>query len=280
LPQRMIRSVIKSVERLPSNPRLGSKARREVGCAVWDVFISHASEDKATLARPLAIALAAQGIKVWFDEFTLRAGDSLREVIDHGLAHSKYGVVIISRSFFAKQWPKRELAGLLSREEPDKVVLPVWYEIDAAEVRRHSPVLADRFALDASDGIEALVRELLRAMNLPFAGSDVTGTWIGPSGRLRLFRVGGLIEGDYDWNGRDWKAHLSGHLADKILAFEWWWDLTHERGGGFFRFEGKSLEGEWWLGQEPDGRRVKREAATLSRRSWGFRRVDHLKEHG
>ncbi len=195
---------------------------------MWDVFISYASEDKATVAKPLAIALEAEGIKVWFDEFTLRAGDSLRKVIDYGLAHSKYGVVILSRSFFAKQWPQRELAGLLSREESDKVVLPVWFGIDAEEVRRYSPLLADRVALNACHGIEALVRELLRAMNLPFVGTDVTGTWIGPTGRLRLFRVGGLIEGDYDWNGHDWKAHLSGHTADRVLAFEWWWDLTKD----------------------------------------------------
>ena len=44
-----------------------------------DVFISHASEDKDAIVRPLANALISCGLKVWYDEFTLRIGDSLRQ---------------------------------------------------------------------------------------------------------------------------------------------------------------------------------------------------------
>jgi hypothetical protein len=44
----------------------------------WDVFVSHASEDKEGFVRPLAEALKDRGLRVWFDEFTLRVGDSLR----------------------------------------------------------------------------------------------------------------------------------------------------------------------------------------------------------
>ena len=71
----------------------------------WDVFISHASEDKETVARPLAEALARRGVKVWFDAEQLTLGDSLRRSIDQGLAQSRYGIVILSRRFFAKEWP-------------------------------------------------------------------------------------------------------------------------------------------------------------------------------
>ncbi len=71
----------------------------------WDVFISHAWEDKAEIARPLYEALTGFGVSVWFDEGELRIGDSLRRKIDQGIANSAFGVVILSSSFFAKGWP-------------------------------------------------------------------------------------------------------------------------------------------------------------------------------
>jgi len=69
-----------------------------------DVFICHASEDKDAIARPLAEALRERGHVVWFDEFELEIGDSLRQEIDRGLARSRFGVVILSPSFFEKKW--------------------------------------------------------------------------------------------------------------------------------------------------------------------------------
>jgi len=127
----------------------------------WDVFISHATEDKASVARPLAQRLGELGLRVWIDESELRVGDSLRESIDRGLARSRFGVVILSRAFFAKKWPQRELNGLLARETSgDKVVLPVWHRVNAAYVARHSPILADRVSLSTELGIERVAAEL------------------------------------------------------------------------------------------------------------------------
>jgi hypothetical protein len=42
----------------------------------FDVFISHASEDKDEIVRPLATALQSSGLSVWYDKFELRIGDS------------------------------------------------------------------------------------------------------------------------------------------------------------------------------------------------------------
>ncbi|HUF99820.1 MAG TPA: DUF1883 domain-containing protein, partial [Ilumatobacter sp.] len=90
-------------------------ARPDATMAEYDVFISHASEDKDAVARPLAVALQAAGVSVWFDEFTLRIGDSLRRNIDHGIAKSRFGLVVLSNAFFAKGWPQYELDGLVTR---------------------------------------------------------------------------------------------------------------------------------------------------------------------
>lgn len=131
----------------------------------WDVFVSHASEDKDSFVRPLVAALTKAGLKVWFDEQELRVGDSLRRSIDRGLARSRFGIVVISPSFLAKHWPQKELDGLVAREEDgSKVILPVWHEITAPEVRQSSPTLADRLAVSSARGAEEVARELLRVI--------------------------------------------------------------------------------------------------------------------
>ena len=93
----------------------------------WGVFISHASEDKEALVRPLAVTLQSFGISVWYDEFSLQLGNSLSRSIDKGLAGSQFGLVVISPHFIAKPWPEYELRGLVSREiREDRVILPIW----------------------------------------------------------------------------------------------------------------------------------------------------------
>ena len=132
---------------------------------LWDVFVSHASEDKDGFARPLADALRAEGLSVWFDESVLRVGDSLRRSIDRGLSQCTFGIVIVSKAFLSKEWPQRELDGLVAREEEGKkVVLPIWHDISAADVRRRSPTLADRLAIPSSKGVAAVVKEILEVV--------------------------------------------------------------------------------------------------------------------
>jgi hypothetical protein len=132
----------------------------------WDVFISHASEDKDAIARPLADALRSNGLRVWYDDFTLRLGDSLRESIDRGLARSRFGIVILSAHFFAKHWPQKELNGLATREaNGEKVILPVWHEIGFAEVRGYSPTLADLKAVETKRGLPHVVEQIMEVVS-------------------------------------------------------------------------------------------------------------------
>ena len=116
-----------------------------------DVFISHASEDKDDVAAPLANALKGRGVSVWYDDFELQVGDSLTGRIDDGIASCRFGLVILSESFFAKSWPQRELRGLEMRATSGEVnLLPIWHEIPQGEVEAYSPPLADTFALSTS----------------------------------------------------------------------------------------------------------------------------------
>jgi len=135
----------------------------------WDVFISHACEDKDAIAKPLATALEEKGLTVWFDEQALTLGDSLREKIDEGLRCSRFGVVILSHNFFAKTWPKRELDGLVVREDQgNKVVLPVWHNVSHDEVATYSPSLAGKLAVSTDlDHVEVANKICEVAMILP-----------------------------------------------------------------------------------------------------------------
>jgi hypothetical protein len=132
----------------------------------WDVFISHASEDKDTFARPLAELLRNFGVSVWYDEFALRIGDSLSRSIDKGLVNSRFGVVVISPHFIKKSWPEYELRGLVSREiDEGRVILPIWHGVSREQVVSFSPTLADKIAivtkgLKANDVALQLLREV------------------------------------------------------------------------------------------------------------------------
>lgn len=131
----------------------------------FDVFISHASEDKATFAAPLANELRRLGLAVWFDDFVLTVGDSLLSCIDAGLAKSRYGIVIFSKSFFKKKWTKDELRGLFSRETgKQKVILPIRHNISTNEMRRYSPILSDRVALRSNDGADVVAKKIVKVV--------------------------------------------------------------------------------------------------------------------
>jgi hypothetical protein len=134
----------------------------EPGGQIYDVFISHASEDKDAIVRSLANALSGKGLEVWYDEFTLRIGDSLRQKIDRGLATSRVGLVVLSPSFIAKGWTNYELDGIVTRTlSGEQILLPIWHEITKQQVIDFSPSLADKVARStATHTVEEIAQEI------------------------------------------------------------------------------------------------------------------------
>lgn len=147
---------------IPSLVRDNIPPPTESGGETHDVFISHASEDKDDIVRPLADALIAQGLNVWYDEMTLRIGDSLRQKIDKGLANSKVGLVVLSPSFIKKGWTNYELDGIVTRTvSGEQVLLPIWHNITKQQVVDFSPSLADKVARStANHTIEEIAIEI------------------------------------------------------------------------------------------------------------------------
>lgn len=123
-----------------------------LGGQTWDVFISHATEDKDSVARPLRNALTRAGVTVWLDETQVRIGHSLRRKIDEGIRSSRFGVVILSKAFFSKGWTNHELDGLVTRTlAGEQSLLPIWHDLTAENVRAYSPSLADKVAMSTAD---------------------------------------------------------------------------------------------------------------------------------
>ena len=131
----------------------------------YDVFIAHASEDKS-FVTPLANSLKGRGLEVWYDDFMLKIGDSLRREIDKGLTQSRYGVVVLSHNFFNKHYPQKELDGLAAREEIGrKVILPIWHNINKEEILSYSPTLADIVAVKSDLGLKAVTDKIIESIS-------------------------------------------------------------------------------------------------------------------
>jgi hypothetical protein len=137
-------------------------ARKRPRKPTSDVFVCHASEDKGFVG-PLVKALKRAGVKVWYDEDSLRWGDGLRSSIDRGLANSRYGIVVFSKAFLKKKhWTEHELNGLFARERNGrKVILPIWHKITDRELLKYSPAFADRIAMiSKKDSVGDIVKNL------------------------------------------------------------------------------------------------------------------------
>lgn len=134
----------------------------------YDVFVCHSSKDKDEFVEPLVREMKRRGDLVWYDDDELGIGDSIRQSIDEGLAHAHTGVVVLSETFFDRDWTEYELNGLITKDIGESLpsVFPVWYRIGKSDVMEYSPPLADRKAVvtDGTD-IERVARVLTEAVN-------------------------------------------------------------------------------------------------------------------
>lgn len=133
----------------------------------YDVFVSHASEDKEDIARPLVVALEKRGLHVWFDELSIRWGQSIHRSIEEGIAHSRFGLIIISPHFMAKQWTNAELDALYDRSITDETagILPLWHGVTLEQVQANLPMIAALKAFKTADWtIDQIADEVVKAL--------------------------------------------------------------------------------------------------------------------
>jgi len=83
---------------------------------IYDVFLSHSAKAKAVV-RPLGERLRQNGLKVWFDEWEIKPGDSVPAKIEEGLEHSRVLVLRMSADACGSDWAQLE-AGTLRFRDP------------------------------------------------------------------------------------------------------------------------------------------------------------------
>lgn len=156
------RDLLKKADELEDPKTLRKNSDQPASAAGWDVFISHASEDKPYV-EPLVAALENAGIRVWFDKNKLEWGDDLRASIDRGLIACRYGIVVFSKAFLRKKkWTEYELNSLFAREKSgEKLILPIWHGITRDDLLQYGPSFADRIAkISSTDSYEIIVESL------------------------------------------------------------------------------------------------------------------------
>lgn len=130
-------------------------------------FISYDWNDKLSVARPLALRLAVFGCPVWFDEFSLKMGDSLRESVERGLRECEKCVLVVSPHFLSNTgWTQTEFNAIFIREVHEKhhVILPIWVGVTKEQVYSYSPTLADRYAISWERGLDEVVHEIRKVV--------------------------------------------------------------------------------------------------------------------
>lgn len=130
-------------------------------------FISHDTRDKDEIARPLALRLMMMMCPVWYDEYSLKLGSSLRQSIETGLKECKKCILILTPNFLSNTgWTKTEFNSIFTREilERTNVVVPVWHGVTVREVYEYSPSLADKVAIEWFKGIDEVSRKIYHSI--------------------------------------------------------------------------------------------------------------------
>ena len=100
----------------------------------YDVFLSHSSKDKKII-RPLAEHLKKDGIKVWFDEWEIKPGDSIPAKIEEGLERSRVLVLCMSAHAFGSEWAQLESGTFRFRDPLNKERRFIPLRLDDAPIK-------------------------------------------------------------------------------------------------------------------------------------------------
>lgn len=98
------------------------------------VYLAHASEDKP-MVRPIAEYLMANGVEIWFDEWEIEPGDSLRQKMEEGLGSMTHFVVVLTPTSITKPWVAKEIDVWMVRQiGGESRLVPLVVDLDANEL--------------------------------------------------------------------------------------------------------------------------------------------------
>ncbi|WP_172460881.1 toll/interleukin-1 receptor domain-containing protein [Priestia endophytica] len=158
-----------SIQATQVQQQLNSINKSDLEEKEYDVFISHASEDKESFVEPLTKALKSAGINTWYDAEQIGWGKSIRQSIDNGLIKSKFCIIILSQNFLDKYWTNYELNGIFQKDSytQDSIILPIWHNVTRDEIQKRNLTLTDILALNTSiHSTEDIVNAMLNLLKL------------------------------------------------------------------------------------------------------------------
>ena len=137
------------------------------------VYLAHASEDHETHAKPLAEALMAQGIDVWFDEWEIRAGDSLRRKMEEGLANCTHFVALLTPNSLHKPWVETEIdAGFIRAVGGESRFIGIRAGVGVNDLSPFMRTLrCPEVRLDQHSEVEALIADIHGVSRKPERGA-------------------------------------------------------------------------------------------------------------
>lgn len=161
-----------------------------------DFFISHASEDKEDFVRDLAEMLIRSGANVFYDEYSIKLGDSITDSINKGLKTTNNAILVFSNFFFEKSWTVAELQAIFHKSRTTNYrIFIIYHNISNTEVTEKYPLLSDIKGIDSKEGVNKIVNQLFEAIDKKVAlsyiytdleGSQSTATGTGCSISLRF----------------------------------------------------------------------------------------------
>lgn len=219
-----------------------------------DLFLSHASEDKESLVRPVADELRLQNLSIWLDEGDLHPGMNLIEAINSGISNARVAVVFLTKNFFRKRFPLLELSVFIKMGKP---IIPVSPDLLPHSVEIKFPLLSATYGIFYAANPHEIARRIVRAYDFlrPGSGKNRKTLQLGNSlencrGRIRLpadgSSVGPLIAAEGDLVSLPESAWL--WLVVEIGNLKWPKEPGINISGN--RWFGDALEG----GTPPDGR--------------------------
>ena len=119
---------------------------------MYDVFISHANSDKEEYVNDLKSSIDQLGVNIFYDKDTLQWGDNWKQKLLEGIETAEFAIIVISKSFFGREWTEKELHDFLERQNSNgqKIILPILHNISFDELKEHYPSIAEIQAIESN----------------------------------------------------------------------------------------------------------------------------------
>ncbi|KAF8034077.1 hypothetical protein BT93_C0378 [Corymbia citriodora subsp. variegata] len=137
----------------------------------YEVFLSFRGLDtRLTIADCLYEAMIHAGIHAFKDDPELRIGEKIGGSLLQAINHSRIYIPIFSKNYASSKWCLRELAHMVecirkrSRDENEKVILPIFFDVDADDVKLKTELYQKALQKHESDSGKNLAKQWEEAL--------------------------------------------------------------------------------------------------------------------